>query len=704
MPPRSEHRRALGAHLLALRVLVYAGVSLALAPLAGTAGLSGAAGGAVVGIAAAGVLAGGRLRLGVLLGAAVACAGLGLVAHHVLGRSDVVVDSLGVAGSLELIDAVTFGLLAAGLAGFLVTLSSRWPICTLIEATVLAFPVLWTFKAHRHLRIGQPRFLADWAFERGYDPEPYLFGVGIATALVLAMAFVRRQTAKRTAGVLVVLLLFLGALYLLVPEVARPLRDDKPPQSEVRPPDPPTGDGSGSGLSPPNAPNRPVALVQRQSDYAPAGFWYFREETNSRYDGRFLRASAVPGVDDRIAPHTLGGVVELPAPPLPVSMAVSVSTVVHLLGPARPFGLVTPVRLEPLPITDPIFRQSWRATATIFTPPFGRRGPLVRRLLADAQAGDPSWSPEVRAVYLEAPQHPRYAQLLERIIGDLPAEYRRRPWLVAEAVRLWLEEHCEYSFDIPDEGRLDPTSDFLFGSRKGWCVHAAHAMALLLRLARIPTRVGLGFASSPANVGHRSSFVIMSRDAHAWPELYLDGIGWIGVDAAIQGQVAPPPPPDPSTVSQLIEKTTHDPKAVAAEEESARWYQRLAWQILALLPPFALGVLYAIKAWRRAAPWWGGPLYVTVYRASLDRLAEVGLVRMRAETREDFARRVSMVVPELEPLTLAHLRRALTGEDRWSSQEWRAAERGVTRRLAAAFSRLRRVRGMLDPLSWWSTT
>ncbi|MFF4208304.1 DUF3488 and DUF4129 domain-containing transglutaminase family protein [Streptomyces sp. NPDC001796] len=60
--------------------------------------------------------------------------------------------------------------------------------------------------------------------------------------------------------------------------------------------------------------------------------------------------------------------------------------------------------------------------------------------------------------------------------------------------------------------------------KQGFCVHFSFAMAAMARTLGIPARVAVGFTSgSPQADG---SLSVGLRDAHAWPELYFEGVGW----------------------------------------------------------------------------------------------------------------------------------------------------------------------------------
>jgi len=70
-------------------------------------------------------------------------------------------------------------------------------------------------------------------------------------------------------------------------------------------------------------------------------------------------------------------------------------------------------------------------------------------------------------------------------------------------------------------------ADFLT-NRQGYCQQYAAAMAVMLRLARIPSRVVLGYTHSAPDKNGR--FTVTSNDAHAWVEAYFSGIGWVPFD------------------------------------------------------------------------------------------------------------------------------------------------------------------------------
>ncbi|MGW0733349.1 transglutaminase TgpA family protein [Streptomyces sp. NPDC002851] len=60
--------------------------------------------------------------------------------------------------------------------------------------------------------------------------------------------------------------------------------------------------------------------------------------------------------------------------------------------------------------------------------------------------------------------------------------------------------------------------------KQGFCVHFAFSMAAMARTLDIPSRVAVGF--TPGAPGSGGTMSVGLRDAHAWPELYFEGVGW----------------------------------------------------------------------------------------------------------------------------------------------------------------------------------
>jgi hypothetical protein len=71
---------------------------------------------------------------------------------------------------------------------------------------------------------------------------------------------------------------------------------------------------------------------------------------------------------------------------------------------------------------------------------------------------------------------------------------------------------------------LPPIERFLFVEKNGHCELFSSAMAILLRLGGVPTRLIAGFRINRDAIG--DVLTVRQADAHAWVEAYLPGIGW----------------------------------------------------------------------------------------------------------------------------------------------------------------------------------
>lgn len=117
----------------------------------------------------------------------------------------------------------------------------------------------------------------------------------------------------------------------------------------------------------------------------------------------------------------------------------------------------------------------------------------------------------------------------------------RTPYEKVSAVEDFLAgEEFTYFQSVPDYQY--PLASFLLDDRRGYCQHFAGAMALMLRMSGVPTRVVSGFAPGEPGEGSRAgSFSVTDREAHSWVEVYFNDIGWVSFDptpAAAPAQLA----------------------------------------------------------------------------------------------------------------------------------------------------------------------
>ncbi|MEU9758468.1 DUF3488 and transglutaminase-like domain-containing protein [Streptomyces sp. NPDC047987] len=104
--------------------------------------------------------------------------------------------------------------------------------------------------------------------------------------------------------------------------------------------------------------------------------------------------------------------------------------------------------------------------------------------------------------------------------------------------------------------------------KRGFCVHFSFTMAAMARTLGIPARVAVGF--TPGTPQPDGSMSVGLRDAHAWPELYFEGIGWTRFEPTPTRGTAPSYtlPDAPSSEASAPAVPESGPSAVPSAEPS----------------------------------------------------------------------------------------------------------------------------------------
>lgn len=168
-----------------------------------------------------------------------------------------------------------------------------------------------------------------------------------------------------------------------------------------------------------------------------------------------------------------------------------------------------------------------------------------------AMSVTPQLTPELLAQSGGPPQG--VAELFVRPPANVPDVVRQTsasvvagsstPYARAMAIQQYLRSaEFRYSLESPVQGGYDGNgmsvlADFL-AQKSGYCIHFASAMAVMARLEGIPSRIAVGYAPgrltgatvSVAGQGPLPEYEVDARDAHAWPELYFQGVGWVAFE------------------------------------------------------------------------------------------------------------------------------------------------------------------------------
>lgn len=109
------------------------------------------------------------------------------------------------------------------------------------------------------------------------------------------------------------------------------------------------------------------------------------------------------------------------------------------------------------------------------------------------------------------------------------------PYEKALALQDWFLANFTYSLNVPAGDGNDAIEAFLQG-HKGFCQQFAGTMAAMARSLGIPAVVDVGF--TPGTAQSDGSYIVTTHDAHAWPMLYFNGIGWLRFEPTVSIQTS----------------------------------------------------------------------------------------------------------------------------------------------------------------------
>lgn len=212
----------------------------------------------------------------------------------------------------------------------------------------------------------------------------------------------------------------------------------------------------------------------------------------------------------------------------------------------------------------------------------------------------------VNEVYTQLPQTLRLE--LENFMQEMGWDLSDSPEKLAEHVK----NLAEYDLNTPKlPGGEEFVTYFLRESRRGYCVHFATATAALLRAMGIPSRYVTGYAVS----GTAGEWVTVTEDdAHAWVEYYVNGVGWLPLEATpaaaftqTEETIAqtPDPPEEPvqnQTEPELPEVQRETPLTSApAETQQQAAASSLWWLLGGVVAAVVLVLLRYLAARQRRA-------------------------------------------------------------------------------------------------------
>lgn len=151
--------------------------------------------------------------------------------------------------------------------------------------------------------------------------------------------------------------------------------------------------------------------------------------------------------------------------------------------------------------------------------------------IADLEGASIADEPETNARYLQLPDKlpERVRELAHQITANQSTGYEK-----VKALESYLKNSADFRYSLEEAEMVPDNRDyvdfFLFDSKIGYCEHFSSSMVVLARSLGIPARWAKGFSEGKVSQTHEDgtkSYRISNENAHAWAEIYFEGIGWV---------------------------------------------------------------------------------------------------------------------------------------------------------------------------------
>ena len=333
--------------------------------------------------------------------------------------------------------------------------------------------------------------------------------------------------------------------------------------------------------------------------------------------------------------------------------------------------------------------------------------------------------PEVAETYLTLPPGfpSNVVALAQGVVGDAATPYQ-----AAKRLQDFFRGG-QFTYDLEVAAGHDDAAleRFLFDTRRGYCEQFAGAYAAMARAAGLPARVGVGFTTG--ELGPDGAYSVRGYHGHAWPEVYLAGVGWVAFEPTpgrgIPGGEAytgvaeeQASPAGGNTATTLATTTTTAPAsaggsttipdldalgsesgALGTPEAPNPWPRRLAIAAAVLLgAPIvwlaAVAAVHFVRRVRRRSRAQGISRLSVAWDEINEVLTRFGVPPRASETPNEFARRASAAA-KLDPSLLAGLA-GLTTTARYAPPDEGLDEETIERAVAVSLDVQRQVRERLD--------
>lgn len=264
--------------------------------------------------------------------------------------------------------------------------------------------------------------------------------------------------------------------------------------------------------------------------------YYWRGRTYDYFSNGKWYTTGTERIDFRPAESTLEVAGTDFRTPARFIFTVGESPVSLLYAPSQPIWISRPGSFLASPAGSGLDIFSWAAAPSLRPGETYQVTAALTSPTIEALRGSGTEYPEwVTQRYLQMPEDfsPLVRSLAEQITAGAESPYDK-----TMAITRYLRENIEYAETVPAAPRnADPVEWWLFEHQQGYCVYYATSEVLMLRSLGIPARIAVGFAQGTGGGQNgideavegitTNNYTVLKRNAHAWPEVYFPGIGWV---------------------------------------------------------------------------------------------------------------------------------------------------------------------------------
>lgn len=248
---------------------------------------------------------------------------------------------------------------------------------------------------------------------------------------------------------------------------------------------------------------------------------YWRLTSLERFDGRIWSSEGRYSKTDDKLPISLAP--SQPTANKTVTQKYKIGALSSIWLPAA----FTPISINGTPARyDPISASLLTENETANELTYEVTSQLTSFTQADLKSSPRLVPSSIKNTYLALPDNfsPRIRAEARRIVSTAPSPYDKA---------LSLQDYFrspQFTYDLNVGAGHDGNAleNFVFETRRGYCEQFAGVYAAMARSIGLPARVAVGF--TPGELSSDGTYIVKGRNGHAWPEVYLEGYGWVGFE------------------------------------------------------------------------------------------------------------------------------------------------------------------------------